>query len=128
MADRFTLQGSYTVAPSGEVESLDPEVAASIDEEAALQSKESLSLHLTSDSAVAVPFGTVTAAHVLIVKVLNGCKVKVRVSSADGATQSIPVNGVLILMSAVVPITAVDLTRVASTDTMVRVFLGEAAS
>jgi len=125
MADKFLLSGSYNVAPLTGAPSLDPSVDAAIDEQLSLKAKTLVDLLLTSDAPLAVPFGTVANAHVLVVK--GTSKVKVTVTSADGTAQSLPADTVLILMSGSVPVTAVTLTRVPATDTTVRVFLGEKA-
>lgn len=125
MSDQFSLSGSYTVTPQGSP-SLDPTLSTVIDEPLSLQSKQLLDMSLGVDTAVPVPFGTVVNAHVIVLKTLGG-KVKARITSADGAVQSIPVDTFVILMSQSVPITAIDLTRVAATATDVKVFLGEKA-
>jgi fructose-specific phosphotransferase system IIC component len=125
MADQFVLSGSYTVTPLS-LTSLDPSLATTIEEPLALKSKQLSDMTLSVDTPIAVPFGTVVNAHVVILKALGG-KVKARITSADGATQAIPFDTVLILMSQTVPITAIDLTRVAATATTVKVLLGEKA-
>ena len=125
MADQFILSGSYTVAPLSAT-SLDPSLATTIDEPLALKSKQFSDMTLSVDTPVTVPFGTVVNAHIVILKALGG-KVKARITSADGATQAIPFDTFLILMSQTVPITAIDLTRVLATATTVKVFLGEKA-
>ena len=125
MADQFVLSGSYTVTPLS-LTSLDPSLATPIDEPLALKSKQPSDITLSVDTPVAVPFGTLVNAHVVILKALGG-KVKARLTSADGTTQAIPFDTFLILMSQTVPITAIDLTRVLATATTVKVFLGEKA-
>jgi len=125
MADQFVLSGSYTVTPLS-LTSLDPSLATPIDEPLALKSKQPSDITLSVDTPVAVPFGTLVNAHVVILKALGG-KVKARLTSADGTTQAIPFDSFLILMSQTVPITAIDLTRVPATATIVKVFLGEKA-
>jgi hypothetical protein len=125
MADQFVLSGSYTVTPLS-LTSLDPSLATPIDEPLALKSKQPSDITLSVDTPVAVPFGTLVNAHVVILKALGG-KVKARLTSADGTTQAIPFDSFLILMSQTVPITAIDLTRVLATATTVKVFLGEKA-
>ena len=126
MSDQFTLSGSYTVTPLGGAASLDPNIDSPLSEALTLQSKQYVPVHLTVDTPVPVPYGTVVNAHVIILKTQGG-KVKARLTSADGSVQSVPVDSVLIIRSDSVPITAIDLTRVSATDTIVRVFLGEKA-
>jgi hypothetical protein len=124
MADSFKLLGSYETAPLGQPLSFAPNVIAQISEGKTLKVKELADLTLSVDSAVAVPFGGVVNANVILLKATGG-KVKARFTSADGTAQAIPFDTYLILMSDTVPFTAIDLTRVASTLTTVRVFLGE---
>jgi hypothetical protein len=84
-------------------------------------------IDLSSDSPVAVSFGGLTYANVVIVKVVSG-KVKASFTSSDGSTQAVPVDDMMILKSLSVPVTALTLTRVPATPVQVRVFLGEVAS
>lgn len=81
---------------------------------------------LSGDSPVGVPFGGMAGVNTLIVKALDG-KVRVRVTSADGTAQAVPVDSLLILQSSSVNITAVDFTRVSGAETTVEVFLGQKA-
>lgn len=83
-------------------------------------------LTLASDSPAALPFGGLSEANVLIVKCVGG-KVRVRITSADGSQQSVPVDSFLALISASVPMTTVDVTRVPGVQTVVRYFLGQKA-
>lgn len=79
---------------------------------------------LDTDGALSVELGGLSAVNVLIVRTLGG-KVRVRITSADGAQQSIPVDSLLVLVGQAVPVTAIDLTREPATSTQVQVFLGE---
>lgn len=124
--DGFRLQGGYTVTPLSSVTSFAQVVEAVIDELVTLEARTSYDVALTVDTPVAVSFGGVTNANVVVLKALGG-KVRARLTSADGATQAVPFDTYLILMSDTVPITAIDLTRVAGVDTTVRVFLGDKA-
>lgn len=124
MADSFKLLGSYETVPLGNPLSFAPNVVAQISEGKTLKAKQIADLTLEVDTPVVVPFGGVVNAHVLLIKATGG-KVKARFTSADGALQSVPFDTYFILMSEAVPITAIDLTRVAGTVTSVRVFLGE---
>lgn len=127
MATQFGLSGSYTAEPLDGVPSLDPSIGTPIDETMQLAYKATSEVHLTVDTPVAVDFAGVTNANIVILKAVGG-KVRARLTSADGTTQAIPVDSVLILTSREVPITAVDLTRLPATDTVVRYFLGEKTS
>jgi hypothetical protein len=126
MSDQFTLSGSYNVTPLGGAASLDPNIDSPLNEALVLQSKQYEAVHLGVDTPVPVAFGTVVNAHVVILKAQGG-KVKAVLTSADGSAQIVPFDSVLILISQAAPITAISLTRVAATDTIVRVFLGEKA-
>lgn len=124
MADSFKLLGSYETTPLGNPLSFAPNVVAQISEGKTLKAKQLCDLSLEVDTPVVVPFGGVVNAHVILLKATGG-KVKARLTSADGTQQSVPFDTYLILMSEAVPLTAIDLTRVAGTVTQVRVFLGE---
>jgi len=124
-SDQFTLSGGYVCEPLSAPASLAASITAAIDEPMVLKAKHYDTIKLSVDSAVVVNFGGVTNAHIVILKATG--KVKLRVTSTDGATQALPFDTYLILMSQTVPITAIDLTRVAATDTDVMVFLGEKA-
>lgn len=87
----------------------------------------SMEIVLTDDNPKAVPFGDVTSAHVVILKA-RGAKVRARLTSTDGAASPTPVDPNLYFESDTVPITAIDLTRLAgSGEVRVRVFLGQKA-
>lgn len=126
MTDAFKLVGSYEATPLSNPLSFAALVTAQINEAKQLKVKQVGDVELTVDTPVAVDFGGVTNAHIVILKAVGG-KVRARVSSTDGASQAVPFDTYWILMSESVPVTAIDLTRVAGTPTTVRVFLGEKA-
>lgn len=126
MADQFAITGTYTIQPIDGNLSLEPSVEAIIDEALVFSRKIVATITLTVDTPVAVAFNGMTSAHVVILSTVGG-KVTARFTSADGATQAIPVDSSLIIISRTVPFTAIDLTRVASTTTDVRVVLGQKA-
>lgn len=127
MSDKFTLQANARATPNSTLPlgSGCPTIDIPFDEEVTLATKNYEEVGLSVDTPVAVSFGGVTNASVVIISTVNGAKVTVRITSADGATQSIPIDDTLILISRSVPVTAIDLTRVPATDTNVKVFLGE---
>ena len=127
MSDSFTLSASTRVMPNVGLPlgSGCPTFTIPFDEEVELASKNYEELDLAVDTAVVVPFGGVTNAAVVIIAVENDKKVMARLTSADGTEQAIPVDDSLILICRSVPVTAIDLTRVAATATKVKVFLGE---
>ncbi len=70
----------------------------------------------------------VGGAHIVVLHAYGG-KVRARLTSTDGAQQSVPVDPIHVTISQSVPITGLDLTRVAGAGTVsVRVFLGQAAA
>jgi len=126
MADSFKLNGSYEVTPQSSPLSFAPTVVADINEVKSIKAKQVCEIELSADSPVAVPFGGVVNAHIVILKSIGG-KVRARCTSTDGSAQAIPFDTYWILMSESVPLTSIDLTRVTGTLTTVRVFLAEKA-
>lgn len=82
---------------------------------------------LSSDSPQSVAFGGLASASVVLIKATGG-KVRVRLTSADGTSQAIPVDSLLLILSESVAYTAIDLTRVSGTLTTVAVTLAEKAA
>lgn len=126
MSDIFAITGSYSATPASGTPSADPIITAALDERLMLATEQYSQLTLTSDSPVALPLGGLSAINALIVKCVGG-KVRVRITSADGSQQAVPVDTFLALMSASVPMTAVDVTRTPGVQTIVRYFLGQKA-
>lgn len=126
MADAFKLAGSFEATPLTNPLSFAQAITAAISESVTLSARQSTDMTLSSDSAAPVAFGGVTNANVVILKSTGG-KVKARITSADGAVQAVPFDTYWILMSDTVPITAIDLTRVAGVETTVRVFIAQKA-
>jgi hypothetical protein len=102
-----------------------PSFAFPFDEEETLATKNYDEVDLTVDTPVAVEFGGVTEAGVIVISVANGLKVTAQITSADGVDQAVPVDDTLILFCRSVPVTAINLTRMPATATKVKVFLGE---
>jgi hypothetical protein len=125
-ADTFALIGSYQTTPVNGAPSADPEFIAPISEIVQIDAKQYSTYTLSADAPVVVAFGGVINCNVLVVKCVGG-KIRVRVTSADGAMQAVPVDTFLALTNLSVPITAIDLTRSPGVLTTVRVFLGEKA-
>lgn len=124
MSDSFQLQGSWQTTPqagslSGELVSL-----ASLNEYVTLKRKSTAELDLTTDDPVVVSLGG--NIHVLHVKTIGG-KARVRFTSADGAAQALPVDGVLEWICQKVPVTALDVTRETGVNVQVKLFFGEKA-
>jgi hypothetical protein len=126
--DLFKITGQWGTAPQdgGLLRSgAAPIGPTPISETVTLDQKNLVSYTLNADAVQAVAFGGVVNCHVLVVE--SDRKVKVRVTSADGAVQSIPCDGFLQIISKSVPFTAIDLTRQPAVLTNVSVFLGEKA-
>lgn len=126
----LSLEGSWVVAPMsssllGPVSGLSS-ISTPLVESLALAQFSAQRITLSSDSVTAVALGGLTAVNALLVKALDG-KVRVRVTSADGSTQAVPVDRLLVLLADSVPMTAIDLMRVAGAETTVEVFLGQKA-
>lgn len=100
-----------------------PEVLAQLEEGLYLTDKVVGSYTLGSDSPVSVSLGSLTGAHVVILRASS--KVRARLTSSDGGAQSAPVDPLLVLISSAVAVTALDLTRLPGVSTEVSVFLGE---
>ena len=124
MANQFVLSGGYTTTPLEGVPSFAPNIDAPIDEAMTIRTKTEYDQDLTVDTPVALQFGGIASANVVILKSTSG-KFRARLTSADGTQQSVPVDSVLVLITQSVPITAIDLTRLPATATTVRVYLAE---
>lgn len=125
MADLFTLSGFYGSRPLSGAPSGFPSIDTPLLEQVQLARGPFQVVTLSSDSVVPVDLCGLTDVNVLVLKV-TGSKVRVRITSADGSLQSIPVDSFLVIITETVPITAIDLTRLAGgVETDVRIFLGE---
>lgn len=125
MSENFTLEGFWRSEPktTGVVASGCPTFNTPIAETVLLAKKQFTDVALDADAVEAVPFGDVVNAHVVMMKATR--KVTVRLTTSEGATQIVPVDTVLQLISESVPYTAIDLQRVVGQSTSVKVFLGE---
>ena len=126
MADVFALTGAWTLTPASGYPSLDPSVSTTIDETVQLIAKQVGDLTLASDSPIAVDFGGVTNANVVVLKAIGGPCV-LSVTWANGTSQTIPFDSAFINISLTNPITAMTITRQPATLTYVRVMLGQQA-
>lgn len=124
MASLFTLTGTYAAYPSAGAPSADPTITAPIDERVNLDLELASVVQLTSDAPVALPFGGLTSAAVVVVKAVGGAVV-LRLTSAEGSQQRVPVDSFAVLMSNTTPYTAVDVQRTPGAITTVKFYLGE---
>lgn len=125
MSDVFHFKGCYGTTPTG-APNAQPSLSANVLVQASLARKVLSDHELTSDSPLSVPFSGLTDAGVVIVHVVGG-KVRLRLTSADGASQAVPCDDLAFVVSRTVPFTALDITRVAGIPVTVTVFLGEVA-
>lgn len=121
---KLTFAGSVDLGapvgnPSGQ-----PQALVSFDEISYTQRVLTTNIRLTADTAVSLSLGQLAAVNFLSIRA-DGGKVRVRITSADGTSQSIPVDPFLILRCDSVGITAIDITRTAGIDTDVYAVLGE---
>ena len=126
MASLFSLQGTYTAAPSSGSPSADPLITAPINEGMTLANEVVSQMTLSTDGPIALPFCGLDAVNLLVFKCVGG-KITVRLTSADGSAQAFPVDSFLVLTSASTDITAIELERNPATTTVVRYFLGQKA-
>lgn len=126
MGHLFRLLGSFGTEPArAALLSGVSDVAGPLDERVNLSTPHRTQYEIDDDDPVDVAFGGLESAHVVVLKTTGG-KVRARLTSADGTDQSVPVDGIMILISQSVPVTAIDLTRVTGGNTVtVDVFLGE---
>ena len=117
----FKLLGSFG-ATSNDAPTVD--VPAVLDSRVTLARKHYDELTLTADAFQAVALGGIANVHVLVVQVPGG-KATLRLTSAAGAQQLVPVEELFILISLSVPLTSIDVQRPAGVTTNVQVFLGE---
>ena len=120
----FKLSGAFTAEPDSGTTSGNPSTEVVLADTIRLTKRHSTVMDLTSDSAASIGFGGLTNAHVISIRASGG-KIRVRLTSTDGSTQAIPVDPYVLVLCREVPVTAIDLTRVAGTSTTVFVFLGE---
>ena len=127
MSSTMRASGQITDQPISGIGSGQPTTTIPLDETVALSDSSMTSAYnLTVDGPVNVDFGTLDGANVIFIKTIGG-RVVVRLTSAAGTTQAVPVDSILFLICTSEPITAIDLERVAGQDTRVNVALGQAA-
>lgn len=128
MASVFRFAGSWRVLPTGgQAPSGVPQMDTPLVEDVSLARSATEEVVLSTDDTVALSFGGVASAAVVSIKAV-GSQVRVRLTSAAGTAQSVPVDSYMLLVSTAAPITAIDLTRATGgVETTVTVFIGEAA-
>lgn len=123
MAEKLQFVGLLESAPFAAT-AQGAKFTANFDERMTLDHSLATSFELTADAPVNVPFGALDLVNVVYVRCVGG-KVRLRVTSADGTSQSLPVDPYCVILSASVGITALDVTRVAATPTTVTILIGK---
>jgi hypothetical protein len=75
---------------------------------------------LTTDNPVSLSFGDLASAMIVVITTVGG-KIRVRYTSTDGAQQAVPCDPIAVVVAQSVPMTAVDVTRVAGSGSTVQV-------
>lgn len=124
MAQQLTIEGSLVIAESVGDYQGQSQITNSIKESMTIDQYQSTVYQLTSDSAQTVALGSLSAVNAIQIRVV-GNKVRLRLTSSDGTSQAIPVDGFFCLITDSVNITAIDLTRTSGSDTTVYVTICE---
>lgn len=132
MGDLVRVRGAVTALPPTAASPVSGDLGevGELDERLLVGAKLNLRLVLTADAARDVPILAaaggpfVAGAHVLVAKVVGG-KVTATLSTLAGAYQSVPVDGVLLLISETDPVTTLYFTRTPGVATTVKLFLAE---
>jgi hypothetical protein len=126
VAETLLLNGQLSINPSPSC-SCDPDLSTmvTLSEQMSISAKQSLSFTVPSDAAFPVDLTTTPNVNALFIDVSQ--KVILTITTADGAAQVIPVDPVMVWLSALVPITALSITRQVGVDTTVRLILGDKA-
>lgn len=128
IAEQLQINGSITTSPRPSVPvSAASYLAQPISETAKLKAKAADVLNLATDAETPLPFGGVVNANFVYICAVGG-KVKAKITSADGAEQTVPIDPLHMTISSSTPITAISLTREAGQDTSVNYILGEFAA
>lgn len=123
MSETFSIDGDWkTVSPAGGQGVIS--AVAELFTDLVIKRKQVVELDLTSDAAVAVALGGSIDA--LVVSTIGG-RATVRITHAGGATQIIPVNALLVLVTEDYQISALDVARETGVNVQVSVFFAEKA-
>lgn len=127
MSETLLLTGQLSTNPTHSSCGEDPDhsMVVTLQEAMSITAKQSIAFTVPSDAAFPIDLSATPNVNALFIDA--SAKVKLTITTADGATQVIPVDPMMIWFSASVPITALSITRVPSTDTTVRLILGDKA-
>ena len=123
MAEKLQFVGLLESAPFAAT-GQGAKFTANFDERMTLDHSLATSFELDGDAPVSIPFGALTEVNVIYVRTVGG-KVRLRATSADGTAQAFPVDPYCVILSASVGITALDVTRVPATPTVVTILIGK---
>ena len=124
MPNVLKLQGCWVSHPVSSPFSGNPEIETPFDESMATVADTVGSYTLSTDGPQAVSLGGLSLVHAVFIKTCGG-KVTATITSADGTSQSVPVDPLFQLFCYSVPITAITLTRNPGVVTLVNVFLAQ---
>ena len=122
----FKFLASYILGPQDDATQGDPDAGVSIEQLMYLaDATVGGSYALAVDSPVPVSLGGLSGVSALILTSTSKCTV--RLTSAAGTQQLVPMDSILVLLSQTVPFTAIDLIRPAGIPVTVKVFLGSSS-
>jgi hypothetical protein len=126
VAETLLLNGQLSINPSPAC-GCDPDlgVLVTLSEQMSIAAKQSMSFVVPSDAVFPIDLTTTPNVNALFIDVDQ--KVKLTITTADGAAQVIPVDPMMVWFSGLVPITALSITRQVGVDTNVRLILGDKA-
>ena len=124
MSETLRISGELTSKPLSGNPSGQANTVIPIDESMGIGLPLYTSLVLNTDAVQSINMGTLASVNTLLIRSIGG-KVRVRITSADGSTQSIPCDPIMFLMSRSVDITALDIMRVPGVQTQVLIYMGQ---
>jgi len=126
VSETFALRGYISVTqgpvatPTG-----DFGLTALLESTLTLSKKHAATVSLDADAVEVISLGDIATADVLVITNVTGGQIVVRITTAAGATQIVPVTDTLLLISTTSPITAIDMQRVAGVVTTCNILVGE---
>jgi hypothetical protein len=124
VAYTLAISGSIDVSPTTGNPSGVPTISTPLSESIVAKVEQVSEVNLLADAVAVLPFGGVTNAHFILLRGTGG-KFKARLTSADGATQIVPVDQLFVLFCESVPVTAIDIQRVTGIPVVVSYHLAE---
>jgi hypothetical protein len=122
--DTFKLSGHLSIRPPPAIVVTDFTIENDVLEQVSVTKKLAGRMTLDADGPEVLNLADMTAVHVVQIKVDQ--KVVVRLTSADGSVQAIPVDPYLLLISRLVGFTAITVERLPNVATSVQFVLAQA--